>query len=196
VSDRERWDRRYAGDAYVMGDGPKAFLTGSADHLPTSGAALDVACGEGQTAVWLAVRGLTVDAVDVSPVGLAKVRSLARTAGVAGRVHTHEHDLESGVPDLRADYALITCLHYYQPELMPDLRSLLGPGGVLLVELPTRAALRLGLPAPPARYLADEGEVRGFAEGLETLAYEEGVEDGRAVARLVARRTLTPARPT
>ena len=77
--DRVRWDARHAAAA-PAGVAPPGVLAGAAELtacFPVSGRALDVACGRGGVAVWLARRGLAVDAVDVSPVGLAAGARLA-----------------------------------------------------------------------------------------------------------------------
>ena len=86
--DRVRWDARHAA-AGPPGVTPPGVLAGAAELtacFPVSGRALDVACGRGGVAVWLARRGLAVDAVDVSPVGLAAGARLAAAAGVTGRI--------------------------------------------------------------------------------------------------------------
>jgi len=119
--DRRRWDARYAAPDYLMGDGPKALLRELERALPTEGAALDVAAGEGQAAVWLARRGLVVDAVDISARGLAKARALAGAAGVSERVRCLEHDLDLGLPAALAPaYTLVTCLHFRPRALLPE----------------------------------------------------------------------------
>src|SRR5689334_3104998 len=75
--DRRRWDARHAVADDVVPLPPDA-LRGREDLAPTSGRALDLASGRGAVAMWLAGRGLAVDAVDVSPVGL---EAGARRAG-------------------------------------------------------------------------------------------------------------------
>ena len=81
-SDRERWDRKFAGSDFIYGTEPSPFLADNAELLPAQGKALDVAAGEGRNAVFLARQGLEVDAVDISEVGLDKARRFAVEAGV------------------------------------------------------------------------------------------------------------------
>src|SRR5262245_38833917 len=125
-ADRAKWDARYASPGYVFGSQPRSVLqslggspksrsvvrrlTGELEKgYPASRPrALDVACGEGQNAVWLAERGFDVCAVDISPVGLNKARALAASRGV--HVDFREVDLEGFVPD--GSYDLIVCTHY------------------------------------------------------------------------------------
>jgi methylase of polypeptide subunit release factors len=68
--------------------------------LPRTGRALEIACGEGQLAAWLAHRGLEVTAVDISPVALGKLRALAVAEGLADRVRAVQADLDEGLPRL------------------------------------------------------------------------------------------------
>jgi SAM-dependent methyltransferase len=78
---REEWDRRYADSGFLWTAKPNRFVVQELGDLPP-GRALDLACGEGRNAVWLAERGWHVTAVDFSPVGLNKARRLAGARGV------------------------------------------------------------------------------------------------------------------
>jgi SAM-dependent methyltransferase len=80
----EAWNRRYAGRELLWTAQPNRFLVAEASDLPP-GRALDVACGEGRNAVWLAERGWDVTGVDFSDVALAKARELARSRNVEAR---------------------------------------------------------------------------------------------------------------
>ncbi|MGE3287500.1 MAG: SAM-dependent methyltransferase [Pseudonocardia sp.] len=86
AADRERWDARYATTASVETAVPLPpdLLAGREELLPASGRALDVACGCGASAVWLALHGLAVDAVDASPVAIAAGAALAHRLGADG----------------------------------------------------------------------------------------------------------------
>jgi SAM-dependent methyltransferase len=79
--DQHAWDDRYRAKDLVWGSGPNAFLVEAVGGL-SPGKALDLACGQGRNAVWLATKGWEVTAVDWSEVGLAGARSLAAEAGV------------------------------------------------------------------------------------------------------------------
>ncbi len=80
--DSRGWDRRYAGSGFVWTVKPNRFLVEEAASLPP-GRALDLACGEGRNAVWLAERGWEVTGVDFSQVALDKARRLACQRGVS-----------------------------------------------------------------------------------------------------------------
>ena len=180
--DRKRWDEWYAGDALTMGTEPPDLVLECAGCLPASGRALDIACGEGQVAAWLAARGMSVTGADISPPALAKARRLAGEAGVADRVQLVEWDLEAGLPPLDGPFDLVTCLRYYQPSLMPAARDLLAPGGLLLVET------RLVTPDSDSPFRARPGETLGFAGDLHVHLYREGRIGGRDGAQLLAQR--------
>ena len=79
--DSDAWNERYAGDDLLWSAEPNRFLVAEVEALPT-GRALDLACGEGRNAVWLAERGWDVTALDVSGVALDRAAGHARDAGV------------------------------------------------------------------------------------------------------------------
>ncbi|NNF65799.1 MAG: methyltransferase domain-containing protein [Acidimicrobiia bacterium] len=79
---RAFWDQRFSGDEFLFGSEPNEYVVETCSDLePTE--ALDLGCGEGRNAVWLAAQGHRVTAVDVSPVGLAKAAQLAAAREVA-----------------------------------------------------------------------------------------------------------------
>ncbi len=193
-SDRRKWDAKHAAILEAGSpDAPTTLLDVIATLLPEEGRALDVACGRGASAVWLAQRGLDVTGVDVSRVALDELRRRADAAGVGDRVLTIEHDLDAGLPADLGEFDLVLCSHFHAPEIWPAFRAALAPGGVLALETPTSLNADLGLRAPNARYLVAPGEIVTAAAGLEMLLHVEAVLDGVHRARLVARRPATAA---
>ena len=79
--DREDWDRRYAAHELLWSSDPNRFLAAEASDLEP-GVALDLACGEGRNALWLAELGWRVTAVDFSTVAIARVREIAARRGL------------------------------------------------------------------------------------------------------------------
>lgn len=79
---QEFWDQRYAGREHLWSGRPNPQLVAHASALPPA-TALDMGCGEGADAIWLAERGWTVTGVDVSPVGLSRAAEHAAQAGAA-----------------------------------------------------------------------------------------------------------------
>ncbi len=172
MTDRERWDARHA----VAGPGapmPPDALRGREHLLPVAGRALDVACGRGQVAAWLAGRGFAVDAVDVSPVGLTA------GAALAPGVRWIAHDLTAGLP-VEGPYAVVVCQRYRDPALYPALAAALAPGGLLVLTVLSE----VGDTGGPFR--AAPGELPAAFPGLEHLAVDEGDGQASLVARAPA----------
>lgn len=177
-ADRERWDVRHAAAGELEPQPPEA-LRGHLELVPGAGRALDVACGRGAVAVWLAARGLDVDAVDVSEAGLAAGAELAARHGTEAR--WWRHDLDGGLPaPVTGPYDLVVCQRFRDPALYPALVDRLTPGGLLAVTVLSE----VGGPAGPFR--APPGELRGAFAGLDVLVDVE--RDG--VAHLVGRARL------
>lgn len=181
-TDRAKWDERYATEREARV--APSWIDALEDELPREGRALDVAAGSGRMALWAARRGLTVTAVDVSPVGLAIAKATAEREGLA--LETIAMDLEK--EELPAGpFALITCFHYRQGSLWAQIEARLAPGGVLVAELPTVKNLERH-EHPSRRWLAETNELLHAADGLELVFYREGWQDDRHTARIIARR--------
>ena len=132
--DADEWDERYGASERIWSGEPNGALVAEVADL-TAGRALDVGCGEGADAVWLARRGWQVTALDVSQVALDRAERHAREAGVkvtwvhAGLV---EAELPAGGFDLvSAQYAVLR----RTPDAVAErtLVDLVAPGGTLLV---------------------------------------------------------------
>lgn len=132
--DREGWDRRYAGRELVWTSDANRFLIDEVDGL-APGRALDLACGEGRNAVWLAERGWKATGVDFSTVGLEKARQLAEARGV--RAEWIAADLLDYRPEPSA-FELVIVFYLQVPEAQrtPILRAAAGAvasGGTFLL---------------------------------------------------------------
>ena len=167
--DRRRWDERYA-EAGIAEVDAGAFA--SIEHLfPVEGRALEVACGRGKTAVWLAGRGMNVLGIDVSPVAVELAGQLAVRSGVADRCRFEVWDLDEGLPP-GPPTDLVVCHMFREPRLDQPMIDLLAPGGLLAV------ATLSEVDAGPGRFRARPGELRGAFAELEILA--EAEDDGVA----------------
>ncbi|MGO9898438.1 MAG: class I SAM-dependent methyltransferase [Solirubrobacteraceae bacterium] len=147
--DSSAWDRRYAKEEFVWTVDPNRFLVQEAAGL-RAGRALDLACGEGRNAVWLAERGWEVFGVDFSAAGIAKTRTLADERGV--NPHWVVADLADYQPEPRA-YDLVTVLYLQLPAVQrtPIIRraaAAVAPGGTLLVVAHDRTNLEHGHGGP------------------------------------------------
>lgn len=132
--DKNVWDRRYADRDFVWSVQPNQFVVQEVEGLPP-GRALDLACGEGRNAVWLAERGWRVTGVDFSVVGLEKARRLATARGVEGEWVAA--DLLEYRPEPRAfDLVLVLYLQVSASERAPILRAAadaVADGGIFLL---------------------------------------------------------------
>ncbi len=132
--DANAWDARYDGDALIWTAEPNRFLVAEVDGL-TPDRALDLACGEGRNAVWLAERGWTVTGVDFSVVGLDKARRLADARRVS--VHWEAADVTE-YETTEQGYDLVVVMYLQLPETsrrraFRHAAASVGPGGTLLV---------------------------------------------------------------
>jgi SAM-dependent methyltransferase len=130
---REDWDRRYAEVENLWALRPNRFLVGEAGELEP-GRALDLACGEGQNAIWLASLGWDVVGVDFSEVAIAKARARAERDGVD--VEFVCADLVAYVPEASTfDLVLVLYLHIPAEErraVLERAAAALAPGGTFV----------------------------------------------------------------
>ena len=163
---------------------PASLLQTFAHLLPPQGTALDIACGGGRNAVFLARQGLEVTGIDWAEKSLGQAQELARTARVG--VNWILQDLESSnLPSARFD--VLTCFYYRDPRLYPQIISALRPGGLLFYETFTREQLRFPTgPRNPAHLLVP-GELLQAFGGLEVLFYRE-TSRAKGLAGVVARK--------
>jgi len=155
---------------------PDPWITRHAHLLPPGGRALDVACGTGRHARFLAALGLRVVAVDVDVAGVADL------AG-SERVEVRQADLESAPwPFADGGFDAVVVTNYLHRPLLGDLARALAPGGVLLYATFAAGNERYGRPRDP-RFLLQPGELlEAFGGALQVVAYEHGLEAGTAPA--------------
>jgi len=132
--DSEHWNERYASSELVWTATANRFLVAEVADLDP-GRALDLACGEGRNAVWLAERGWEVTGVDFSDVGLAKAAKLAEERDV--KVDWVGADLLEYVPEPGA-FALVAVLYLHvvatkRQAILARAAAAVAPGGVVLV---------------------------------------------------------------
>ena len=148
--------------------------------------ALDVACGTGRDAVFLAERGLTTCGCDVLPDALQRCRDLARRRGVG--VETLQVDLRHWRP-AAASYDLVACFRFLHRPLMPYLANAVRQGGYLVCQTFLRPGNQRTMAKPSRSRFLEPGEMLSWAEGWEILAYrEDHDEEDRLTAGLIARR--------
>jgi len=185
-ADRVKWDERYLSGAYADRTHPSALLEQWIDRIPP-GRALDVACGAGRNALFLAAHGFSVDAVDISGEALAIASGSERRAGLS--VNWIEHDLDEPL-GLTPGYALILVVRFINLPLIRELVELLAPDGFLVCEQHLVTEAEVAGPTDPA-FRVKPGELKQLAQGLRIHHFEEDLThdpDQRpvALARLVA----------
>ncbi|MGF9663390.1 class I SAM-dependent methyltransferase [Arthrobacter crystallopoietes] len=130
------WDGFYAERDKVWSGRPNGALVREVAGLGP-GTAVDLGCGEGADAIWLAARGWQVTGVDVSEVALARAVRHAEAEGVVGRIEWQRLDLAEWTPDRRFD--LVSAQFLHSPTELPRNRILehaaaaVAPGGTLLI---------------------------------------------------------------
>lgn len=189
-ADRAKWDARYAAGAYAQREYPSVFLERCIERLPT-GRALDLACGAGRNAIFLASRGHAVTAIDISTVAIERAREREPAAALAFAVDWIAHDLDAELP-VAGPFDLVLQLRYVNPALTARVAALLAPGGVFLCEQHLQTEQAVAGPRG-ARFRVAHGELPRLVPGLEIVEYEETLDsdpDGEtvALARLMARR--------
>jgi SAM-dependent methyltransferase len=132
------WEERYRDGGPVWSGRPNELLVREVASLPP-GTVLDLGCGEGGDAVWLAGQGWQVTAVDVSATALRRGAEHARDAGVAERISWERHDLSRSFPEGSFDLVSAQFLHSpvaaegEREEVLRRAAAAVAPGGVLLV---------------------------------------------------------------
>jgi tellurite methyltransferase len=174
---------------------PRILACGDASPGADAGAprsALDVACGAGRDAVFLAQHGFDVEGCDHDLVALGRVQALARRHGVT--VRTERRDLERpGLAPHARRFDLVVCFRFLHRPLFPWMERAVAPGGWLVYETFRTGQERFGRPIRP-HFLLGRGELAGAFPALETVHYEEREPEGGPVtARLLARRPAEAA---
>ncbi|MCI0542892.1 MAG: methyltransferase domain-containing protein [Actinobacteria bacterium] len=187
--DSTDWDQRYLAADHLWSHGPNIFVADRLAHLHP-GRGLDLGCGEGRNAVWLAERGWVMTAVDFSPVAIE--RGTGRGSGVDFVVA----DVRTWDPgEVVFDLILIAYIHLVMPELadlVRQARSWLSPGGELFMIGHDRSNIEHGHGGPQdPEILWDVAQIRDSLEGMETVEAQvvrRPTEEGTALDALVRAR--------
>ncbi len=171
ADEKERWDSKHTAE-HEPGE-PAAFLrqifqTGPWEIQP--GRALDIATGKGRNALFLAEKGFTVDAIDISEVGLQQAQRQAEKQGLT--LNLIQADFASfEFPD--SAYDLILNINFLLRSLVPKIQNALRPGGYIIFDTYLIDQQDLGHPRNPA-YLLNHNELLDLFRGFRILCYQEG----------------------
>ncbi len=161
--DRIEWNQKYRREAFDHR--PATILKTHAQNAPM-GRALDVACGNGRNACYLAGLGFAVDAVDIALEGLG--RFVCPPDGIQRICADLDHFI---LP--RRWYSLIVNINYLNRRLLPVLQAGLAPGGMLIFESYLTGDGRTSSGAHRAEHLLAPGELHQAFRGLKILDYRE-----------------------
>lgn len=145
------WNERFATPEFLFGTEPNAYLARQARLLTAGQRALAVADGEGRNSVWLARRGLRVDAFDISSVAVDKARKLANGAGVEVDYRVCDCESwhwESGAYNVIAAIFIQFAAPPLRSRLFARMRETLRPGGLLILQGYTPKQLEYGTGGP------------------------------------------------
>jgi SAM-dependent methyltransferase len=174
------WEEHYA-RTEQLDFTPVPLLVEVAEQLPP-GRALDLACGSGRNALYLASLGWKVVAVDSSTAGVGILRERAAAAGL--KIEAVVADLEApGFTIEPGSYDLICDFFYLQRNLFPRIREGVRPGGVFVAQIHLRES-------GSQRFVLESGELRAEFAGWKILYYSEATRKSqhRPAARILARR--------
>lgn len=169
TADRQRWNERYQEADTLPTPAAPVGVADVVDLLPTTGRALDVACGVGAGSVWLAMQGLAVVGIDGSDVAIDHATRLAATHGVEDRCRFEVRDLDAGLPP-GPSVDLVMCHLFSARALDEAMVGRLHAGGVLAITVLSEVG------SGPGPFRAGPGELMdrfGLFDRLEIVHHRE-----------------------
>jgi len=168
-ADQAHWDQRYT--TINTAPHPARVLIDNQHLLPDSGQVLDLACGLGGNALWLAERGLSVDAWDCSSVALDKLQRSVSQRGLNIATRVVDFD-EEPLPE--AAFDLIVVSGFLSRKFCPDICRALRQGGLLAYQTYTQEKVDTAPSGPRnPNYLLAPGELLKLFPTLAPCVYRE-----------------------
>ncbi len=166
---QNKWNNIYS-DVDISNKRVSFGLQENSHLLPSTGRALDLACGTGGDAIFLAERGLKVDAWDISDAVVEKINVYANEHNLS--INAEARDINAK-PPLNEIYDVISVAHYLERSLVPLLIEALKPGGIVVYQTFTREVTPdYSGPSNPNFRLA-ENELLQLFSGLRVVVYRE-----------------------
>jgi 2-polyprenyl-3-methyl-5-hydroxy-6-metoxy-1,4-benzoquinol methylase len=186
---RLKWNQRYADEQKAAR--PAEVVLSYAHLLPEKGSALDLACGLGGNALFLAGKGLDVEAWDLSAVAIQRLVQAAKQLNLSN-LNAQVRDVEIQPPPAE-QFDVIVVSYYLERTLVPALIQSLRPDGLIFYQTFTRQAVTLEGPKNSSFRLADQELLKLFRDLKVRLYQEEGRVGnlslgGRDIAMLVAQK--------
>jgi len=167
VADRERWDKKYKNNHPIPSKIAKVVENYS--QLAKGRKALDIACGTGRNAKFLAGQGFEVDALDISPVALESLKNI-------DNIKTKEVDFDSCRLKENA-YDLIVCTYYLNRSLFPQIEKALKEDGLFIFETFMHHPDNTKVPSNRS-FLLEDGELEiTFDDRYDLLHLHEFMDD-------------------
>lgn len=164
---REKWNRIYSKNGQT-GE-PSTVLTENLSFLPTTGTALDIACGRGANSISLANAGLKVEAWDISDRAISHLNGLAKSTGL---------DISANATNITNEsfdgvfFDVIVNCHYLDRDLTAAIRNALKPNGIIYFQTFTVDKLVDSGPSNPD-YLLVKDELLTMFDGFDVLSYRD-----------------------
>ncbi len=165
--DRAKWQRKYEEQPQLLMRVEPALFVRRYAPCGEGKRAVDLACGGGRNALWLAKRGFAVDALDISETAIETLKR--RSEGLP--VHPRVVDLDRYEPP-QDRYDLALMVNFLDRDLLRRMSEALRPGGLFIVETYMKHPENEKAGNPDFLLEPDE-LVRLFADGYEILAYQE-----------------------
>lgn len=169
---RNNWERRYRTNDYVPRTNASDLLQDVVQWLP-DGPVMEIAAGTGRNAIYLAKKGYSVDAIELSTSAIETGKKKAAEESVEINwierdVNEHEFPLEY--------YGVIIVTYYHNPKIIPEIISALRPGGFLIYEHHVETAQNVDR-GPSNEYRYKPGELPEKCRDLNQYFYEETLRE-------------------
>ncbi len=188
-NERQSWNERWSDKDFSDGWQADSWLLQQRCLLNGS-SALDVACGRGRNALFLAEQGFSVTALDYSAVALRQLTEKAAERGVT--ITTLETDLENSPQLPQQQFDLVINFFYLYRPLLLRLREQVKPGGLIMIRTFTSAGHGEPCRLEPKMVL-EPGELLQVFADWEILVHEEGLEPSKKGGTLVGLLARKPA---
>ncbi|MEE9328048.1 MAG: methyltransferase domain-containing protein [Cocleimonas sp.] len=178
-SKRQKWDDAYR-DADYSTAIPAQVLADNFYLLPLEGEALDLACGRAANAKLLAQQGLSVDAVDFSPVLLKGLSTFVKEQRL--EINCIQRDIESeGLCEKKYDVIVVS--YFLNRELFPDIIKALKPNGLLFYQTWSQLGVDDSGPSNP-EFRLQSGELLKHCASMRVILYRENGSQGDVASGL------------
>lgn len=175
---KQEYNNKYSGPILYWGNKPHCLAVHLKKILPVNSSVLDLGCGEGQNAVYLAKHGFCVTAADLSEKGIDRLKNLAKTRKV--NINTCVCDAVNFIKN-SSEYNAIICANLFQfipsdriSEFINNIREKTSINGYNVIasfvaenEVQKQKAISQG------RYLFDKDELKSFYSNWQIIEYSE-----------------------